>query len=130
MVVNTGGGPRERALLDELRRLIPGVPALSPTLDRVMLLAVLKRARVFISGDTGPLHFAAALGVPTISLFGPTPVAQWVPLGKRHQVLTVSSCSCDGDTQVCYSASHCLLAISPEAVFHALQKILGANNWS
>jgi len=123
VIINTGGGPRERALLDELLRLIPNAPTLSPALDRATFLAVLKRARVFISGDTGPLHFATGLGVPTISLFGPTPATQWAPLGKRHHVLTGSPCGCDGNSAVCCAAKHCLRAISPEEVFTALQKI-------
>ena len=124
LILNTGGSPREQALLDELRRLIPGAPALSPALDRATFLAVLKRARVFISGDTGPLHFAAGLGVPTIAIFGPTSAARWAPIGKRHQILTGSACGCDGNSAACTGASHCLAAISPEKVFGCLQKIV------
>ena len=124
LILNTGGGPREQALLDELRRLIPGAPALSPALDRATFLAVLKRARVFISGDTGPLHFAAGLGVPTIALFGPTPAARWAPIGEHHQILTGSACGCDGNSAACTGPSHCLAAISPEKVFDGLQKIV------
>jgi len=127
LVFNTGGGGRERALLDDLQKQIPGTPALSPSLDRATFLAVLNRARAFISGDTGPLHFAAGLGVPTIALFGPTPAERWAPIGPRHQVLTGSKCGCDGNSAVCSSANHCLAAISPENVFSALDKIFSKN---
>jgi ADP-heptose:LPS heptosyltransferase len=122
LILNTGGGPREQALLDELRRLIPGAPALSPALVRATFLAVLKRARVFISGDTGPLHFAAGLGVPTIALFGPSLPGRWAPVGEQHQVLTGSLCSC-GNVSVCQSANHCLAAITPKQVFTCLQNL-------
>jgi ADP-heptose:LPS heptosyltransferase len=124
LVFNTGGGPREQALLSELKQLIPDALALSPTLDRATFLAVLKRARVFISGDTGPLHFAAGLGVPTISLFGPSSAAQWAPIGRRHQVLTGSPCGCDRKSGICQSANPCMAAILPEQVFNCLRTVL------
>ncbi len=122
LVFNTGGGPREQSMLARLRELLPDAPALPPTLDRPTFLAMLKRARGFVSGDTGPLHFAAGLGVPTIALFGPSSAAQWAPVGKRHQALTGSFCNCDGNSADCHGASHCLAAISPDTVFRCLEK--------
>jgi heptosyltransferase I len=43
------------------------------------LIALTRRARIFIGGDTGPLHLAAALNVPTIAIFGPTDPARTGP---------------------------------------------------
>ena len=111
-------------LMTELKKLAPDATILPPVPELPLFLAVLARAGVFISGDTGPLHFAAGLGVPTISLFGPSSPAQWAPIGERHQVLTGSSCACDGNLSVCQKASHCLAAISPEQVFTCLQTVL------
>lgn len=71
---------------------------------------------MFISGDTGPLHFAAGLGVPTIGLFGLSPAGKWAPQGSQHRLLQADNCTCGGDTSVCLSASPCMVAISPEAV--------------
>jgi ADP-heptose:LPS heptosyltransferase len=116
VVFSTGITPREQALLEELRRQCPGVPVLPVLPDLPTFLAVLKRARLFITGDTGPLHFAAGLGVPTIGLFGPSPAAKWAPLGKEHRVLQSDQCTCGPDTAVCLSATPCMAAISPEAV--------------
>jgi len=47
------------------------------------LIALTRRARLFVGGDTGPLHLAAALGVPTVGLFGPTDPARTGPFGTR-----------------------------------------------
>ena len=65
-------GEREQLLMAELKKLAPDAVILPPIPELPLFLAVLAARGVFISGDTGPLHFAAGLGVPTISLFGPT----------------------------------------------------------
>ena len=124
LVFTTGKGAREQSLADVLKKLAPDAPVLPPTPALATFLAVLKRAEVFIAGDTGPLHFASGVGVPTIALFGPTSPVQWAPLGPNHQVLLGARCNCDGCADVCKSASHCLAAISPDQVLSRLQKFL------
>lgn len=51
------------------------------------LISLLRRARLFIGGDTGPLHLAAALKVPIVAIFGPTDPARNGPYGVRSVVL-------------------------------------------
>lgn len=51
------------------------------------LIALTGRARIFIGGDTGPLHLAAALRVPAVAIFGPTDPARNGPYGTRSVVL-------------------------------------------
>lgn len=122
LVFTTAQGGREAALTAELKRLAPTAEILPLIPDLPRFLAVLARARLFISGDTGPLHFAAGLGVPTISLFGPSSPARWAPLGGRHQALTGGACDCDGNLFACASRDHCLAKIPPERVWEAWQK--------
>lgn len=116
LVFSTGITPRERALLEDLKLRLPGVPTLPVLPDLATFLAVLKRARLFISGDTGPLHVAAGLGVPTIGLFGPSLASKWAPLGKPHRALQADKCGCVTDTSVCLSATSCMASVSPAAV--------------
>ena len=120
----TAIGAREQQLMAELRKILPDAPVLPAIPGLPLFLAVLNRAEVLISGDTGPLHFAAGLGVPTVSLFGPTSPALWAPIGSRHRFLAGSPCRCDGNWAVCRNASHCLAAITPEQVLDSLQTIL------
>jgi heptosyltransferase I len=47
------------------------------------LIALTRRARLFVGGDTGPMHLAAALGVPTVALFGPTDPARTGPFSEK-----------------------------------------------
>ena len=120
----TAIGAREQQLMADLKRLVPDASVLPAIPGLPLFLAVLNRAEVFISGDTGPLHFAAGLGVPTLSLFGPSSAVQWAPIGPRHQFLAGPACSCDGNWADCRNASHCLAAITPAEVFERLQQIL------
>ncbi len=122
MVFTTARGEREQSLMTEFRKLAPDAVILPLIGELPLFLAVLQRASVFISGDTGPLHFAAGLGVPTISLFGPSSSVCWAPAGRLHQALTGAVCACDRHSAVCTSSNHCLAAISPERVLKCLRK--------
>jgi len=52
------------------------------------LAAVFSLCRGFIGVDTAALHLAAAVGVPTLGIFGPSPAVCWAPRGIRHTVVT------------------------------------------
>jgi ADP-heptose:LPS heptosyltransferase len=106
-----------------LKNLAPEAFVLPAISDLPLFLAVVGRAAVFISGDTGPLHFASGLGVPVIALFGPSPASRWSPVGKRHRILTGGTCGCDSHSSVCYGNSHCIAAITPETVVSTLQSL-------
>jgi heptosyltransferase-3 len=51
------------------------------------LAALISRCRLFVGNDSGVTHLAAALGVPTIAIFGPTSPDVWAPRGKNVQVI-------------------------------------------
>jgi heptosyltransferase I len=55
------------------------------------LIALTRRARLFIGGDTGPMHLAAALKIPVVAIFGPTNPARNGPFGTRSLVLRSAS---------------------------------------
>jgi ADP-heptose:LPS heptosyltransferase len=58
-----------------------------PTGTSRQLAALLAQASLFVGNDSGPGHLAAAVGVPTLSLFGPTAAARWRPRGPHTRVL-------------------------------------------
>jgi heptosyltransferase I len=55
------------------------------------LIAITRRARLLIGGDTGPMHLAAALKIPVVAIFGPTNPARNGPFGTRSMVLRSAS---------------------------------------
>ena len=52
-----------------------------------MFAAVLKACKLFIGGDSAGIHIAAAVGTPTVGIFGPASVSVWAPRGERHTVV-------------------------------------------
>jgi heptosyltransferase-1 len=86
------------------------------------LIALTRHARLFIGGDTGPLHLAAALKVPVVAIFGPTNPARNGPFGTRAVVLrSPSSITSHARLQ---DAEQGLLEISPGEVIAAARQQL------
>ncbi|MFO0780130.1 MAG: glycosyltransferase family 9 protein, partial [Nitrospira sp.] len=91
------------------------------------LMAVIANAHVVVSGATGPAHMAAALGIPTVSLFDPRrnnlPV-RWKPLGTgvvlRPDVPTCDKCI----GEVC-SYWDCLDRVTVDTVMAAVRQVIG-----
>jgi heptosyltransferase I len=87
------------------------------------LIALTRRARLFIGGDTGPLHLAAALRVPVVGIYGPTDPARNGPYGTRSVVLrsaeSVTSHARRAETD------EGMLGIGSEAVVAAARELLG-----
>ena len=66
------GSPAERALCEEVARLAPGTIDLAGETTLPELAALIRRAAVCVSNDSGPMHLAVALDRPVVSVFGPT----------------------------------------------------------
>ncbi|MCM8766011.1 MAG: lipopolysaccharide heptosyltransferase II, partial [Candidatus Omnitrophica bacterium] len=92
------------------------------------LAVVLKRAKLFISNDSGPVHIAVAVGTPVISIFGRKQPGlsprRWGPLGERDIVLHKDVGCLECFAHRCKIGFKCLRAIIPEEVLGAVQKIL------
>ncbi len=76
-------GPSEEALARAIADGAGPRIVLAPPTDLHGLLALLRRASLVVAGDTGPLHLAAALGVPCVGLYGPTSAERNGPWGQR-----------------------------------------------
>ena len=80
-------GPMDEATLE---KLVKGLREPFYPLERMpvrRVASVLANLNLVISNDTGIMHVAAAVGVPVLSLFGPTDPLQWAPIGKKHRYI-------------------------------------------
>ena len=89
------------------------------------LIALTRRARLFLGGDTGPLHLAAALGVPVVGLFGPTDPARTGPFGTKAIALR------HPESETTFShhkhPDEGLLKITAEEAIAAARQLLGSH---
>jgi ADP-heptose:LPS heptosyltransferase len=85
------GSPADRPLVDAVRRDLGGVPVVdaSGALELPALGALLARLDLFITGDTGPMHLAAAVGTPLVAIFGPSNPMRYGPQAPRQRVLRI-----------------------------------------
>lgn len=79
-------GPGEEELAREAAAASEGA-ATPMTCSLTELIALTRRAKLFVGGDTGPMHLAAALRVPVVAIFGPTDPARNGPYGTHSIVL-------------------------------------------
>lgn len=92
------------------------------------MAALIERASVVIAGDTGPLHMAAALGVPAVSLFGPTNPRVYAPQGVIYRALShLRSCSYCHKRQCYKGTDTCMKKITVKEVVEAVNEVVNAS---
>ena len=88
-------GPGEQDLAQAVVTASHGSAFLAPETGLIDLLALARDARLMFSGDTGPTHIAAALGVPVVALFGPTnPLRNGPWAADDISISRYASCDC------------------------------------
>ncbi|MDU2063338.1 MAG: glycosyltransferase family 9 protein [Sporomusaceae bacterium] len=119
------GGPGDQPLLEAVKSFAnrPFFDITGKT-SLIELAALILKARVFLGGDTGPMHLAAGLGTPVIGLFGPTDTNRNGPYGAGHRTHVIAL-DCAGCWQrSCPKHLDCLAQISPEAVMESFRILL------
>jgi len=117
-------GPGEERLASDVVAASEGTAAVSARTTVADLVSLAKAAALMISGDTGPMHIAAAAGTPLIGIFGPTDPQRNGPWSDDD--LTVSryrACACHYQRQ-CRISGWCLLDISPREVMGLVDRRL------
>jgi heptosyltransferase-1 len=121
------GSERERPVCDAVAAAAPGTINLAGETTLSELAALLARAAICISNDSGPMHLAVALGRPVVSIFGPTDPVWAGPYRRDGAVLRVdlpcspcylrllSRCAHDHD---------CMRQVSAEAAIERMENIL------
>ncbi len=86
-VVFAGSGAMEAAMAAPLLAALPAAIDLCGKLSLPEAAACLERCSLYIGNDSGLMHLAAATGIPTLGLFGPTSAAEYAPAGRRAAVV-------------------------------------------
>jgi heptosyltransferase I len=78
-------GEQERYWAKQIVAGARGAATLSPSTSLPDLAALYRLSTIFVGSDTGPLHLAAAVGLPCVGIYGPTPPSQSGPYGPDHR---------------------------------------------
>jgi heptosyltransferase-1 len=116
-------GPGEESVVQHVVRAAGYAPAIAPATTLLQLAALMTRSRVFVGGDTGPLHLAAAVGTSTVALFGPTSPQRNGPYGPGHVILH-RELPCSHCYQRTCNHWECLPAIDVDMVVNAVGSLL------
>jgi heptosyltransferase-1 len=118
-------GPGEEYLAETVTKSSEGI-ALPLNCSITELIAITRRATLFIGGDTGPMHLAAALKVPVVAIFGPTNPARNGPYGTKSVVLR----NPESPTTHARLArpDEAMLEITADNVFRAAVELLGVSH--
>lgn len=128
VVLTAAPSPEEKAMLEAIQaRLSRPAFSLSGELSLKELAALTRQARLFIGVDSAPMHIAAAVGTPTLALFGPSGEKQWGPWGVPSRVVSSTRhacrpCGIDG----CGGGkvSDCLSSLTVDEVLAAAHELL------
>jgi ADP-heptose:LPS heptosyltransferase len=126
------GSTADRPLVDDVRRHLGDVSSIdaSGSLELPALAALLARLDVLVTGDTGPMHLASAMGTPVVALFGPSFPERYGPLSPHQRVVRVNIwCSPCGRVRLpperCRGhVPDCMDAIQVDAVVSATLDVL------
>jgi lipopolysaccharide heptosyltransferase III len=121
-------GPGERDLAERCRDLMRRRSIVAPPMGWQEMGGWMKRAALWVGNDSGPKHVAVALGLPTVTVFGPTHPATWHPPDGPHRVVlaegleclhcNANDCPLPGDRHL-----RCMRDVTVDRVVHAVRSL-------
>jgi ADP-heptose:LPS heptosyltransferase len=117
-------GPGEDSFASEVARGIDGsVILLGLTIPQ--LAELIRGAKIYLGNDSGPMHLAAAVGTPTIAVWGSSDSRRWRPWGIEHRVVqNPFECNpCPGYRCLVAESPLCIESVTVEQVNNAVQEL-------
>jgi ADP-heptose:LPS heptosyltransferase len=122
------GGTEDVKLAEDVARGTRSKPlSMAGKATLLQLAALLEQCDLLVSGDTGPLHVAAAVGTRVAALFGAADPARTGPVGRGHRVIRAEDAACvPCRSRSCENSVHldCMKKITPEKVFSVAADML------
>jgi len=122
------GSQRERAVCNDVAALAPGIVNLAGETTLSELAALIRRATICVTNDSGPMHLAVALGRPVVSVFGPTDPIWIGPYRRDGAVLQAKSLPCAPcylrQLSRCAYGQACMHDVTADAVIERMEAML------
>jgi ADP-heptose:LPS heptosyltransferase len=126
-VVTSGPAHGERAFARAVVEASRGAARLAPQTPSLLdLAALLARGRLYVGGDTGPLHVASLVGTPVVQILGPTDPVENAPYAGTPSRTVRVQVGCNPCRRGC-SAATCMRAVHPADVVAAARALLAAH---
>ena len=120
-------GPGDQELAASVAAASQGASEVAPPTTITDIVGIARAARLMVSGDTGPIHIAGAVGTPLVALFGPTSPERNGPWAARDVTLSrVAGCSCIYERR-CRRAVPCIDDITTDEVVQAVRERVSAH---
>ena len=118
------GGPDEVEIVAEIEQRLQGqcLNMAAKTSVR-QLLALIKRCNFFITNDSGPMHIAAAFGVPLVAIFGPTDFRGTAPFSDKAVIVRQPIDCAPCKLRTCPTDHRCMTAVTVEDVMKAANQL-------
>jgi ADP-heptose:LPS heptosyltransferase len=103
------GGVEDRAMVDEVKAVLrrDRVVDVAGGVDLLELAALLAELDLLVTGDTGPMHVAAAVGTPVVAVFGPSDPVRYAPSGPADRTVR-AGIECSPCNRIRKPPSHCV----------------------
>lgn len=130
MEVIITGTPAQYEITQKISEIAQGVYNIAGKVSLAGFMGILEKASLYIGGDSGGAHTAAALGIPTITIFGITEPSRTKAIGKKVAVVGEGGMCTPNlrDPEVMKAARKALEAITPEMILCEAKKILAEDN--
>jgi heptosyltransferase-1 len=119
------GGPMEEEIVSEINSHMRKKLTVVQGVSLKRFGGVIQNLKLFVGNDSGPTHIAIALGIPTITLFGPTHPYSAIPPGGRHIAISRNEDCKNPHTLTCDLPDCCLQSIQVEEVMDKVREALG-----
>jgi len=118
-------GPGERKIVQQLSNLINSKSVwVHPPTTLVEQAALLRYSHLFIGNDSGPMHIAAAVGTPTVGIFGPTNAKLQGPYGKGNRAVAKWEIPCLGCNRLVCPLMDCMNYLEVEDVMKVVDEVV------
>ncbi|NOZ13086.1 MAG: glycosyltransferase family 9 protein [Acidobacteria bacterium] len=122
--VLVGWGPGEENIVDRMLETANAAPVVLPSTSMKELAAFIGASRVFVGGDTGPMHISSLMGTPVVTIFGPSdPVVNEPARFTPFKIVTIKADCSPCRNKKCPHLK-CLTAVTPETVMAALSELM------
>lgn len=120
------GGMGDRTLIEKILQGVEKKPMVYMADDLRRFAAMASSCKVLVCNNSGPLHLAGSVGVPTVSFMGPTVRSRWYPVGEHHTVFRRDDLPCIGCNRgYCMLGTHeCMRSIPPERPWRACRSLI------